>query len=412
MNKKIKIGLFGFGCVGQGLYRVLSQAQHIQAEIVKIGVKDLSKPRTLPAHLFTGNAAEILDDPSVDVVVELISDAEAAYDIVTTSLKRGKHVVTANKKMVAAHLPELVALQEEYGASLLYEASSCGSIPIIRTLEEYYDNELLHEVKGIFNGSSNFILSKIFNENLSYATALKQAQGLGFAEADPTLDIGGYDSRSKLAIIAAHAFGIFVHPEEIFCYGIDNLKQQDIDFAKENNFKIRLVARAQKRAAGSINLSVIPQFVKSTDKFYSVENEYNAVLVEAAFSDQQAFIGKGAGGNPTGSAVLSDISALTYDYRYEYKKKSKAAGLSYSTDQLLEVYIRTNSALPELGLVPGWESSHFNGGSYIKGKILLSRLLNIKQALQQAGAFVATFSEAEAINAESKTADTKTVVII
>jgi homoserine dehydrogenase len=412
MSKKIKIGLFGFGCVGQGLYRVLSHAQHIRAEIVKIGVKDLSKPRTLPAHLFTDNATDILDDPSVDVVVELISDAEAAYDIVTTSLKRGKHVVTANKKMVAAHLPELVALQEEYGASLLYEASSCGSIPIIRTLEEYYDNELLHEVKGIFNGSSNFILSKIFNESLDYASALKLAQDLGFAEADPTLDVGGYDSRSKLAIIAAHAFGVFIHPEKVFCYGIDNLQQQDIDFAKENGLKIKLVARAQKGVDGSISLSVLPQFINHADKFYNVENEYNAVLVEAAFSEQQVFIGKGAGGNPTGSAVLSDISALTYDYRYEYKKKSKAGSLSYSLDQLLDIYIRSSTPLPELGLEPDWESCHFNGGSYVKGKILLSKLLNFKNTLQQAGAFIAAFSEAEAISAGSEVADAKTVEII
>src|SRR5690606_9927635 len=154
------------------------------------------------------DANAVLDDPEINTVVELIDDADAAFEIVARALRSGKNVVSANKKMIATHLKELVEIQNQHGTSLLYEGAVCGSIPIIRNLEEYYDNELLHSVSGIFNGSSNYILSKIFNENLAYETALRQAQDLGFAETDPTLDVGGFDPKFKLAIVASHAYGL------------------------------------------------------------------------------------------------------------------------------------------------------------------------------------------------------------
>ncbi|MBD0258231.1 MAG: homoserine dehydrogenase, partial [Cytophagales bacterium] len=172
----LKIGLFGFGCVGQGLYDILHHNEGFRAEVVKICVKDPHKARPLPADYFTFAPDEILENPEINLVVELINDADEAYRIVTTALRRGKTVVTANKKMLAEHLEELVDLQQAYGVPLLYEASVCGSIPIIRNLEEYYDNELLHSVSGIINGSSNYILSKVFNEGQPYAAALRKAQ--------------------------------------------------------------------------------------------------------------------------------------------------------------------------------------------------------------------------------------------
>ncbi|MBC7758572.1 MAG: homoserine dehydrogenase, partial [Phormidesmis sp. FL-bin-119] len=211
MSKKLTIGLFGFGVVGQGLHDIIS-TKDLNIEIKKIVIKDSSKSRSLPEDLFTTDASEILDDSGINTVVELINDADAAFKITSTALKSGKNVVSANKKMIAEHLEELVALQKEYGTSLLYEGAVCGSIPIIRNLEEYYDNELLHSISGIFNGSSNFILSKIANEGLEYNDALKQAQDLGFAETDPLLDVGGYDAKFKLLIAAAHAYGAFIKP--------------------------------------------------------------------------------------------------------------------------------------------------------------------------------------------------------
>ncbi|MFT6883532.1 MAG: homoserine dehydrogenase, partial [Marinoscillum sp.] len=185
--KNIKIGLFGFGCVGQGLYETLNNSKNFSGEIKKICIKNPDKARRLDPKLFTTQAASLLNDPEIDVIVELIDDADAALEIVTKALKNGKSVVTANKKMVAEHLSELVNLQASTGQALLYEGAVCGSIPIIRTLEEYFGHEPLNEVKGIFNGSTNYILTKVFEENLSYEAALLQAQALGFAEADPTL---------------------------------------------------------------------------------------------------------------------------------------------------------------------------------------------------------------------------------
>ena len=170
-----------------------------------------------------------MNDEEINTVVELINDADAAFLIVSTALKNGKNVVSANKKMIAENLQELVDIQAEYGTSLLYEGAVCGSIPIIRNLEEYYDNELLHSISGIFNGSSNYILTKVFSENLDYATALKQAQELGFAETDPILDVGGYDPKYKLVIATSHAYGVFVEPTNVLNIGIQNLSEKDLD---------------------------------------------------------------------------------------------------------------------------------------------------------------------------------------
>jgi homoserine dehydrogenase len=282
-------------------------------------VKDIHKARPLPADYFTFAPDEILENPEINLVVELINDADEAYRIVTTALRRGKTVVTANKKMLAEHLEELVDLQQAYGVPLLYEASVCGSIPIIRNLEEYYDNELLHSVSGIINGSSNYILSKVFNEGQPYATALRKAQDLGFAETDPTLDVGGFDALNKLCILTAHAYGLFVKPEEVFNFGIQTLSASDFQFAREKGLKLKLVAQVQKVDVERITAFVMPQLVSPADYLYNVENEYNGVTVQAAFADRQFFMGKGAGGHPTGSAVLSDLSASRYGYKYEYR---------------------------------------------------------------------------------------------
>src|SRR5471030_2342693 len=209
MSKKLNIGLFGFGIVGQGLYDII-KTKNLNLEIIKIAIKDPHKERSLPAHLFTTERDELLNNPGINTIVELINDTEAAFDIVSRALSSGKNVVSSSKKMIAIYLDELIDLQHKHGTSLLYEGAVCGSIPIIRNLEEYYDNELLHGISGIFNGSSNYILSKIFNENMPYEVALKQAQDLGFAETDPIMDVGGYDPKFKLAIATAHAYGLFI----------------------------------------------------------------------------------------------------------------------------------------------------------------------------------------------------------
>ncbi len=338
-RNKIKLGIFGFGCVGRGLFNVLEQTKGMKAEIVKICVKDRTKERTIPMDYFTFDRDEILNNPEINVVVELIDDPEAAYEIVTRALKSGKKVVTANKKMVAEHFEELFYLQKEYNSALLYEASCCASIPIIRNLEEYYDNDLLNSVEGIFNGSTNYIMTKVFNENVDFNAALEIARVNGFLETDPTLDIEGYDPKYKLCILLAHTFGHIVKPEQIYNLGISRINDFDITYAKEKGFNIKLVAYCRK-VGSNIYAFVLPKFVEKSSPLFNVDYEFNGIKVESFFSENQFFYGKGAGSLPTGSAVLSDISALTYDYKYEYKKYYQNHSSSLSNDFTIDVYVR------------------------------------------------------------------------
>jgi homoserine dehydrogenase len=408
MSQKIKIGLFGFGVVGQGLHDII-RGQDLNLEIIKIAIKNPGKKRSLDAQMFTTDHQELLANPNINTIVELIDDADAAFQIVKQALTSGKNVVSANKKMIALHLEELVALQKENGTSLLYEGSVCGSIPIIRNLEEYYDNELLHGISGIFNGSSNYILSKIFNENLEYGVALKQAQDLGFAETDPILDVGGYDSKFKLAIATAHAYGLFIKPEKILNVGIQNLSEHDIRFAREKNFKIKLVPTARKISTRQLVTYVLPKFVKSDDFLFNVENEYNGVTVQAAFADKQFFFGKGAGGHPTGAAILSDIAALRYGYKYEYKKHHRQNGLIHTNNVSIEIYLRYvhEYTIDKLKVENISERFSRDDFKYVIGNVSLKTLLEHKDLLTQKGVFLAhtgryTYSEdqIEAISAE------------
>ena len=392
MSKNLKIGLFGFGVVGQGLYDILHKTESFQAEIVKICVKSKDKARSLPADRFTFDKNDILENPEINLVVELINNTDEAFDIVSTALRKGKTVVSASKKMLSENLETLVALQSQYNTPLLYEGSVCGSIPVIRNLEEYYDNELLYSVSGIVNGTTNYILSKIFSENLDYARALRQAQDLGFAETDPTADVGGFDALHKLCILVAHSYGTFVKPADIFNYGIASLSNYDIQFAKEKGYKIKLVAQVYRTRDNKITASVLPHFIKPGDYLYNIENEYNGVTVEAAFADKQFFMGKGAGGHPTGSAVLSDISASRYEYRYEYKKLNQHTGVKYAPDNLIEIYLRYHDEkdiqLLEFDhITERYESRNFH---YVIGTVRLDHLIELKSELTKKNIFIAS----------------------
>ncbi|WP_422008300.1 homoserine dehydrogenase [Roseivirga pacifica] len=375
----IKIGLFGYGCVGQGLYETINNSKNFEGEIKKICIKNPNKARSLSADLFTTDKNEILNDESIDVIVELIDDAEAAFDIVTTALKNGKSVVTANKKMVAENLKYLVKLQEETGRAVLYEGAVCASIPIIRTLEEYFGHEPINEIKGIFNGSTNYILTQIFSKNTNYKAALADAQKLGFAESDPTLDVKGYDAKFKLSILLTHAFGINVPPAQIINLGIDHLKPADLEYARENELEVKLIARA-KRIGDKVYGFVAPQFTKADNRLQEVRNEFNAVSLTGEFCDEQLFIGKGAGSLPTGAAVLSDISALSYDYKYEYKKHFNQATLKFSSDSLVQVYASFDN--PDTIDLNDFESIHEKyfsfDHSYVIGNVCINKLKDEK----------------------------------
>lgn len=374
-RKNINIGLFGFGCVGKGLYEVLEQTPGLQAQILKICVKDKEKKRAIDASYFTYDKAELLNNPDINVIVELIDDADAAFDIVSAALTQGKSVVTANKKMLAEHLPELLLLQKEHNASLLYEAAACASIPVIRNLEEYYDTDLLQSLQGIVNGSTNYILTKIFRDNLSFADALAEAQAKGFAETDPKLDVEGYDAKYKLNLLLAHAFGISVPPEQIVNLGIQRISDLDARYAKEKGYKIKLLAHAQK-IEDKVIAWVAPQFIKPNHPFFYVDDEYNAVQVEGCFADKQFFIGKGAGSHPTASAVLSDISALSYDYRYEYKKSKQNAGATLTDEVAVDVFVSHSPGIriAESEFIEVYERYQAIDENYLIGKIAFKQL--------------------------------------
>jgi len=339
-RKKLNIGLFGFGCVGFGLYEVLHKTPGLQANIKRICVKDKNKQRQISSDHFTFEKNDILLDDEINTVVELIDDADAAYQIVKAALQSGKAVVTANKKMIAEHFEELLQLQRKHNVPLLYEAACCASIPIIRNLEEYYDNDLLESIEGIVNGSTNYILTKTATENISYENALKDAQLKGYAETNPILDTGGFDAKYKLLILIAHAFGVIAKPEDISNFGIDQLGEMEFNYAREKGYKIKLVAYAEKTDSGIIKAFVLPKFVTQNDKLFYVDDVFNGVKTKSYFSDVQFFSGKGAGAYPTASAVLSDISALSYDYRYEYKKLNQIETLASDDSIVLKVFLR------------------------------------------------------------------------
>ena len=241
--------------------------------------------------------------------------------------------------MIAAHLGALLKLQEDNKTSFLYEAAVCGSIPVIRNLEEYYDNDMLNSVTGIINGSTNYILTRMNEDGMAYDEALKLAQQLGFAESDPSLDVQGTDAANKLTIILNHAYGIVSKPDDIMRKGITQLHPADSVYAKEKGYSIKLVARAQRVNHTDVAAYVLPTFVGPRSQLFNVRFEFNGVIIGTRLADEQFIYGKGAGRYPTSSAVLSDIAALRYGYKYEYKKLHTGVDYRISDDHVLRVYV-------------------------------------------------------------------------
>lgn len=392
--KKIKIGLFGLGTVGRGIFEVIGKAKNAHAEIRKICVRDISKPRDESLRgampILTDRMEDIFSDPEINLVVEVVDNADASYRIVTEALRRGIPVVSGSKAMIARHLPELIDLQRRHDTALLYDASSCGSIPVIRNLEEYYDNDLLLEVKGILNGSSNYILSRVFDHNEDYSNALCRAQKLGFAESDPSFDIEGLDSLFKLIIITVHALGVYVRPEDIFTFGIVHIHDSDITYAREKRVKIKLVAQVVKVSGNKFTMFVMPEFVDRTKYIYSVDDEYNGVVIRGECYDRQFMFGKGAGSLPTASSILSDVMARLHSYRYEYKKMGYLDLPEYTTDVVLKVYLRYSetdipSLLPLQTISEMYTSKESN---YVIADIKLSDLIHHRTLLSAPDVFV------------------------
>lgn len=322
MEEKRKIGLFGFGTVGQGTFQILQENPWLPLQLAGICIKNPAKKRSIPQEHFTSRREKLLKDTSVSLIVEAISEADEAFAIVKEALLAGKDVVTANKKMVCEHLQELLELQAETGRILRYEAAVCGAIPVLDVLDNYFAHEPLEEVCGIVNGSTNYILSRMQDDQLAYEDALQKAQELGFAEADPVLDVSGQDARNKLVIAALHAFGEVLQPGEVIMRGIDSLPDFTAELAERADKRIKLVAKLHRKE-GKLYGSVLPELLAADHPLYSVVQENNRVLVQGKYSGLQQLSGKGAGALPTGTAVVADIRAVLAGRAYQYVKYKK-----------------------------------------------------------------------------------------
>ena len=389
------IGVFGYGTVGQGLHNIIQRHPELNLHIRQIGVKNPEKQRPLAQEAFTFNRQAIIQDPAITMIAELTNDENEGFEIVKEALLAGKKVVSANKKMIAQNLGALVELQQQQGQTLLYEGAVCGSIPLIRTLEDYFSYEPIEGLQGIFNGSSNYILSKIFNEQVDYQTALTEAQEKGYAEADPTLDAGGYDAQFKLAIAASHAFGITVDPANIATLGIQHLSSFDENQARQNGQKLKLVAKAVHTGNGQVSLLVLPEFINPENRLYHVDEAYNAALINAPYSGPQTLIGPGAGAHPTGAGVLADLLAARNGYRYQYRKMKWQAPYVHNQSSSLRVYLGFKQrsvvdSLPFEGV--DREVQGLERGSAI-GRLKASDLIRHKARLEAEGVFVATIPD-------------------
>jgi homoserine dehydrogenase len=375
----MNIGLIGFGNVGQAIFDMV-ELSFTSCRVAKIGVKDISKARTISAHYFTDNINSVLDSPGIDIVIEVTSDSSAAFGFLKHSLKNKKPFITANKKMVAEYHSEIVSLQRQYKTPVLYEAAVCGAIPILRTIEDFYCREKISEIEGIVNGTTNYILTQIFDTRKSYQEALLNAQIAGFAEPDPFLDISGWDAKCKLSIMIAHAHGLFVHPENIIGFGIDRISDQDIQFAKKHGMIIKLVASAY-RCGNSVYGIVAPKFIDNDSLFAAVKNENNVVAINAEYSSRQYYIGKGAGSYPTSSAIAYDLSALLTGYRYAYAKVPLSRINSYSKKASLKVYVSasTPDGISFSDFISVSEGYSGTSGQYMVGEMSLETIDGLRE---------------------------------
>ncbi len=318
MRSRIGVGLIGFGTVGTGVVRILQQNAAlirrrvgVPVELVRVADLDLERDRgvTLPAGVLTADARAVLDDPRVDIVLELIGGYDPAKRLILEAMAAGKSVVTANKALLAVHGEELFEAAARYGVDLGFEASVGGGIPIIRALTEGLAANTILSIYGIINGTANYILTRMTQEGLGFQEVLAEAQRAGYAEADPTLDVAGVDSAHKLAILVSLAYGTPVNVKEVFTEGITGVTPLDIAYAKEFGYRIKLLGIA-KFQDGDVEARVHPTMIPSTSPVAQVEGVYNAIqLVGDAVRDIVLY-GQGAGSLPTGSAVVSDVIDL------------------------------------------------------------------------------------------------------
>ena len=322
-TKKIKVALLGVGTVGTGVYKLIQRRADVmvrtigaEMEVSKILVHNLNKQREgIDASLLTDNWQEIINDPEIQIVVEVMGGIEPARTMILEALHAGKHVVTANKDLLAAYGKELLDAAEEKHCDLLFEAAVAGGIPIIRPLKQCLAGNEIDEVIGIVNGTTNYILTKMFEENMSFEEALAKATELGYAEADPTADVEGLDAGRKVAIMASIAFHSRVVFDDVYTEGITKITSDDIAYAKEFDSVIKLLGVAHN-TEGGIEVGVYPMLLNKEHPLASVRDSFNAVFVHGDAVDDAMFYGRGAGELPTASAVMGDIIDVARNIAY------------------------------------------------------------------------------------------------
>lgn len=317
--KPINVGLLGVGTVGGGTFAVLRRNQEEIARRAGRGIvirmiadRDLEKARALAGDdvIVTGDAGAVVDDPEIDIVVELIGGSTVAKELILKAIGNGKHVITANKALLASHGTEIFAAAQKQGVMVAFEAAVAGGIPIIKALREGLTANRIEWIAGIINGTSNYILSEMRDKGLTFETVLKQAQKLGYAEADPTFDIEGIDAAHKLTIMASIAFGIPMQFDKVYTEGITKLTREDIRYAEELGYRIKLLGIAKRTPAG-IELRVHPTLISARRLIANVEGVMNAVVVKGDAVGATLYYGAGAGAEPTGSSVVADLVDVT-----------------------------------------------------------------------------------------------------
>ena len=315
--ERVRIGLVGLGTVGSGFYELMSRnAGHFEnkmgtsVEIARVAEIDTARAsRSVPRDLLTEDYRRIVEDPEIQVVIELVGGTEAAYDIIRSAIEAGKHVITANKALLALRGAELFALARQKQVELKFEAAVGGGIPIIKVVRESLVGNRIDRIMGILNGTSNYILTQMSEKQLPFAEALKQAQEAGFAEADPTLDVGGGDAAHKISLLASFAFGGWVDYRNILCDGIATVTPGEIEFAASAGFCIKLIASAVL-LDGKASVAVFPALLPDRHPLALVRNEVNAVFLQCDFLGPALFLGRGAGASATASSVASDLGDL------------------------------------------------------------------------------------------------------
>jgi len=316
--KTLKVGMLGCGVVGSQIARLLVENKSdltsragANLELAKVAVKNINAKREgISSSLLTDDAKSVVNDPEIDLIIEVIGGIAPAKELILTAIKNGKSVVTANKALLAQAGAELYAAADNANVDLYYEAAVAGAIPILRPLRESLVGDQVHRIMGIVNGTTNYILTKMDESGTAFDDALKQAQSLGFAEADPTADVEAIDAASKAAILAGLAFHSRVSDTDVYREGITKITATDVKVAKAMDMVIKLLAIAELTPEGEISVRVHPALISRTHPLASVRESFNAVFVEAKSAGQLMFYGKGAGGEPTASAILGDLVAV------------------------------------------------------------------------------------------------------